>query len=238
VSKISPLDDFDRGKPFFPLAMLYVQSLRAPLDLVSQGVVAHIQPQLDSIGDLQRKVGIPSTLGIRPNTRVGDEVVDGAIDEIEAGLDKLRGPLSLLSECDGGRIDIPASYVFEQYLLHRAELMSKLIPVAGSVLTFAWALVEVQLTDAERAHPLLQFLKHVRNAVAHSGRFNFQSPKNLKKPRRQADWQPAIWRGLVISRSMEGSFLFRDGTAKGLLSPGDPLWLLWDIEKAYPNLKA
>jgi hypothetical protein len=76
--------------------------------------------------------------------------------------------------------------------------------------------------------PLWEFLYHCRNAAAHNGQFRV-----LKDPK-----FPAEWRGLKIERSLNGTRLLKDDNGDGFLYPGDPIMLLWDIEQAYPNLKA
>jgi hypothetical protein len=101
------------------------------------------------------------------------------------------------------------------------------MPALGSVLMLAHEIVRIQLPAAQ--DPMLEFLFHARNAVAHSGRFNFLNghPK-----------LPAVWRKFVIAKTMQGQPLFRDANGEGLLGPGDPICLLWDIEQAHPSLKA
>jgi hypothetical protein len=73
--------------------------------------------------------------------------------------------------------------------------------------------------------PLWEFLRHCRNAVAHGGYFHFKN----NEPRR-----PAFWGSFILSPASNRAPLFKkDG---GILSPGDPIRLLWDIEQAYPEM--
>jgi len=85
-----------------------------------------------------------------------------------------------------------------------------------------------QLSDAQRAQPIPQFLRHVRNGVGHNGRWEFRG----NEPR-----YAATWRTFTLDATMHGQRVFKDINGDGLLGPGDPIRLLWDIEQAYPNLK-
>jgi hypothetical protein len=75
--------------------------------------------------------------------------------------------------------------------------------------------------------PLWEFLKHCRNAAAHGGKFNLLHGE----PRRNA-----VWGRFQIEPSMQGTPLVWNPGSNGLLSPGDPLKLLWDIEQSYSNI--
>jgi hypothetical protein len=77
--------------------------------------------------------------------------------------------------------------------------------------------------------PLWEFLRHCRNAAAHNGKFYFKKGQPDK---------PAEWASIKLEASMHDLSLFDLPKVKGLLSVGDPIALLWDIEQAYPNLKA
>jgi hypothetical protein len=101
---------------------------------------------------------------------------------------------------------------------------------AGSLLILAWEVTESYHTK----DPLWQILRHCRNAAAHNGRFTFHpsvlnSSGNLK--------YPAKWRSLEVLSSLQGQPLFFTPPTPGFLGAGDPLYLLWDIEQAYPNIK-
>jgi hypothetical protein len=76
---------------------------------------------------------------------------------------------------------------------------------------------------------LWEFLRHCRHAAAHGGFFTLIG----KEP-----CHPAVWGHFQIERTLQGTPLFKDGKARGLLSPGDPIRLLWDIEQAYPGMRA
>jgi len=75
--------------------------------------------------------------------------------------------------------------------------------------------------------PLWEFLRHCRNAIAHNGKWHFLG----KEPA-----QPAQWGPFLLGRILHGTPIFKKNG--GMLSPGDPIRLLWDIEQAYPSMTA
>jgi len=70
--------------------------------------------------------------------------------------------------------------------------------------------------------PELEFLRHVRNAVAHGNKFNIASP--LKRP--------ASFRSYSISEALQGCRLLRDREGDGYLHDGDALALLDYLESS------
>ena len=72
-----------------------------------------------------------------------------------------------------------------------------------------------------------EFLRHCRHAAAHGGSFNFLHGE----PRR-----PAKWGKFEIASMLQGTPLFKEQNKQGLISPGDVVRLLWDIEQAYPSM--
>ena len=72
--------------------------------------------------------------------------------------------------------------------------------------------------------PELEFLRHVRNAVAHGNRFNIRSDE----PKR-----PARFRGFEISQSLNGTELFWQ-----FIGPGDVLDLLDEVHLQLRALSA
>jgi hypothetical protein len=212
VSTSTPEDYFDRGKPFYPLVMVYLMGLRGFTMLAERGVV-----------ELHQRI-----TGATPRL----ESIDGPLtgnSELDDGLRRLRAPLNLRAEGAGRPINVSLAPLAEELVENHGYLLPWLLPSLGSVLMLAQEIVVGQLTEAERLEPLLQFLHHARNAVAHNGCWEF---------RNDAPKRPAVWRVFTLNRSMHGEPLFNDGTGYGLLGPGDPIRLLWDIEQAYPRLTA
>ncbi len=77
--------------------------------------------------------------------------------------------------------------------------------------------------------PEFEFFRHIRNAASHRNRFNFLP----HEPSR-----PAAWSGFVIDHTRHGlaNPLANTECAGLLLSPGDILALLHEIELKLPNL--
>ena len=65
--------------------------------------------------------------------------------------------------------------------------------------------------------PEIQFLRHLRNACAHDGRFNFTELKH-----------PAQWRGKQITMTEAGTIAL-----PGFLADGDLMLLMLDIDERY-----
>lgn len=74
----------------------------------------------------------------------------------------------------------------------------------------------------DKKSELWNFFYHCRNAAAHGGKFNIKSTRF-----------PAKWGNLEITRSMNGTNLFQIPDEGGLLGPGDPIRLLWEIEQKF-----
>ena len=47
-----------------------------------------------------------------------------------------------------------------------------------------------------------------------------------------------VWTAALFTAMFLIVALFKDATRVGMLSPGDPIRLLWDIEQAYPAMSA
>lgn len=90
--------------------------------------------------------------------------------------------------------------------------------LAGQLLTSAH---EVVKGLSPPGSPELQFLRHCRNASAHGWRFHLK-PGEPK--------QPASWRSFKVDPSWHDRPLTAN-VVNGVLEPGDPLLLLWDIEQ-------
>jgi len=88
---------------------------------------------------------------------------------------------------------------------------------AGPLLILAWETTKGRHTK----DPLWEFLFHCRNAAAHNGAFRLLNgnPKH-----------PAEWRRTKIVSSLHGQPLLADPPAPGFMGPGDPFYLLADIE--------
>lgn len=140
-------------------------------------------------------------------------------------LRKAAGPLDLRCECNGQHIRVDVDEISRELAGNFGYLASWVMRSAGILL-----IVAHEISRPWRdAGPLWEFLRHCRNAAAHGGKFNFAKGE----PRR-----PAIWVGIAVNAALQGTSLFKDDAGAGLLSPGDPVRLLWDIEQACPQMRA
>ena len=207
------VNHFDRGKPFYPLVMQYLAQLIGIKELAFRGIVGS-----ESLEALVNRI---PALGAMPS---GSEA---KIAEVRDGLRKLNGPLELRSEYQGNHITIDIDDIARDVVANHLYLLSSTMRSAGSLLILAHELSKD--TPWHDAGPLWEFLRHSRNAAAHGGTFNLLHGEPSR---------PAFWGNFAITAQLQGTLLFKDGTGAGLISPGDPIRLLWDIEQAYPQLHA
>ena len=225
MSTTITINHFDRGKPFYPLVMNYIILLAGFKDLAGRGVLneltfmssASIHPGIDDIlKDLSTNIQLETSLQAQSDTSSG---------KIETGIKKLFGPLELKSEFQGNRITVDINEVAQELFHNSHYIITFLLRSAGSLLILAH-----EISKDEPWHDkgsLWEFLRHCRNAAAHGGSFDLRHGE----PRRLAEWGQ-----FRIEPSLNGTPLFKNASGVGLLSPGDPIRLLWDIEQAYPSM--
>ena len=207
------VNDFDRGKPFYPLVMHYLAQLIGFKELALRGIVGP--------ANLEELAGRIPALATVP---AGSE---GSIAEVREKLRELCGPLELWSEYQNNHIRIDIDQIAREIAANISYLMASTMRSAGNLLILAHELSKD--SSWHDTGPLWEFLRHCRHAAAHGGRFNFLHGE----PRR-----PATWGTFAIVPTLRGTALFRGASGAGLLSPGDPIRLLWDIEQAYPQMRA
>ena len=144
-------------------------------------------------------------------------------DDLARHLRLLEGPLKLRSDFQGNFIEMDVEQLAYETLFNGRYLVSFQMRSAGGLLILAWETTEPYHDQG----PLWEFLRHCRHAAAHNGRFRFTG-----QPRRPAQWGP-----MVLDRGLHGMPLFKGREGNGLLSVGDPIRLLWDIEQEYPDMK-
>lgn len=203
-----PINSFDRGKPFYPLIMSYIIQLLGLKEILVRGVIGARKIMSEDVAETKP----PNTL---------DEQISEAIN----GIEQLIGPLKLRSEFTGSHISVDADEFARELVQNHAYLLPYYIRAAGSLLVLAHEITKNQ--PYRDKGPLWEFLRHCRNGATHNGLFHFCKGE----PSRAAEWGT-----FKIEVSLQGSPLFNDGTKKGLLSLGDPIRLLWDIEKTYPHI--
>jgi hypothetical protein len=205
---------FDENKPFCSLIINHVAQVHGFLDLASRGLLS----ELEEIGPK----GVEMLLAAEGHKEKGFNEAVEAISK--GGRTGLVGKQQLESKVTGKGITINVeSLAKEIFNKHKAPLDQMNRMSAGSLLILAYESTRTYQTQDS----LWEFLRHCRNAAAHKGYFNFLHGE----PKR-----PAKWRGLEIISSMQGEPLFNEPPVSGFLGNGDILYLLWDIEQAFPNI--
>ena len=202
------VNHFDRKKPFYPYVVAYALQLQGLREMVVRGYLG------------ERKVNNIELVKSAPNS-TQDE-----INEHSDFIKKLLGPLKLRSAFQDNDIVIDGNDIAKEVLTHPSYLLPHFLRAATSLLVLAH---EVTKDKEYRNHdPLWEFLRHCRNAATHNGAFHFTKAE----PRFTAEWGD-----FIISANLQGKPLFQNKEkTKGFLSLGDPIRLLWDIEKAYPQI--
>lgn len=213
------VNQFDRGKPFYALVANYVVSLHGVLDLVSRHMVATTRGTVSPAGPF---TGPSAPYLYEPGEmEVPEERLHAFYgDPSNRQITPLISPLALRSEMQGGHIEIDAAELAAETFQNARTLLPAALTSAGVLLISSYETTKMSSDGA----PVWEFLRHCRNAASHGGRFHFLHGE----PRSPASWGP-----FQLTAGMHGSRLFNDPPETGLLSPGDPIRLLWDIEQAY-----
>ena len=205
------INHFDREKPFYPLVTHYFIQLFGFKELALRGVGG-----CAAVDDLAARV----FCHLHPGSNSEQERA-----EVHKKVQKLAGPLELRSEYQGNHIMIDTELLAGEVFQNHKYLLSHMMRSAGSLLILAH-----ELSKDSAWHdcgPLWEFLRHCRNAAAHGACFHLLH---------SAPNRPARWGRFAIDPALHGTPLFKDNTHVGMLSPGDPIRLLWDIEQAYPAM--
>lgn len=200
------INQFDRGKPFYPAIFHYACHFLGFHEVLRSGFTIAI----DGLRKKRAAAGLEET----------SEVMAG----IETDIARL-GRLQLRCGVDGTKIPLSLDQFAKDVVAHSQYLAKHTMYAAGVVLVMAYEM-NADKPWNDRG-PLWEFLRHCRNGVAHGGNFNLASGQ----PKRPASWGP-----FNITRALNGTPVFRNETSAGLLFPGDPIKLLWDIEQAYPQM--
>lgn len=207
-----PLYQFQRNSPFFPMVMNYQVLLLGFKEFGAAGIALHLQELADA--DYQKELAEARN---RDNAELVERLKAAPIEE-------LYPPLVLVSEFQDQHITIDALATMRELGKNAAHLVDDLkLSAASTLLVHAYEATEH--LHNHHIEPLWEFLFHCRNAGAHGGRFTFRNdqPKH-----------PAVWGRYTINRAThEGMPLIPYKGSTGLLAPGDPLRLLWDIEQRY-----
>jgi hypothetical protein len=226
MSNSVSINSFDRGKPFYPLIMNYLVLLIGFKDLPAQAALKEIEKHSGVNASLNLPELMNAVLKTFSASETGTIELGRQLIEFTKGYSNLLRPLELKSEFQANRIKVKIDEIANELLNNGPYLIKFMMRSAGSLLILAH-----EISKNKPWHdkgPLWEFLRHCRNAAAHGGLFTFKG----NEPAR-----PAEWGHFRIEASLHGTPLFKDEEGLGLLSPGDPIRLLWDIEQAYPSMK-
>ena len=198
---------FNRAKIFYPFVVNYMATQHGILDLLSRGIVRDIQ-KLGEITE-EKKEALQQLHG------------DKILNFIESPyLTPQLGKIKLKTIFNDGGIEVDINEISDDFLKNYNYLLPFQLKAAGSLIVMAYELTRKDYDDQSE---IWNFLYHCRNGAAHGGDF-----PALKKSR-----FPAKWRGIEITQEHQETPLFHMPDKPGLLSYGDPLTLLWDIEMKY-----
>ena len=220
-----PNMQFDQAKPFYPLLVQYLVFLTGLKELAVRGIFdsQHESPDVTVRKQIEKELGKPINSHMF-SSNVQDEI-ENSVKDLAKSLERVQGNLRLNSACSQP-VDIYINALAKELESDLSFQLLFSMQAASSIIILAHELCKDH--PYHDNGPLWEFLRHSRNAAAHGGVFTFKSGE----PRR-----PAEWRGIQILASFQGTPLFMNETGNGLLSPGDPIYLLWDIEQAYPQIQ-
>lgn len=200
---------FDRARPFYPLVMSYIASLHGLLELLARGTRGMLDKKLPP----GHKEAFFEGLDEKTRMRVRGL--------LEGSFTPMLGELQLKCIYGGEPVKPDLSEFASDLTENHGYLLESGIAKtsAYATLVLAYELVKQSRTK----DPIWEFFRHVRNAAAHGGRFNFQGAEPSR---------PASWRSAVVERSLQGTPLIRGAAGTpGFLWLGDPIVLLWDVEQ-------
>jgi len=211
--EITP-NNFDRSKPFYPLAVAYICLLFGYKELAGHGAARMLHAILEDEDE-----------GALEEWRKANDASDELRDTMErmarATELELMPPLELASKVQG-KIKIDAEIVAEDLAQNALYLGAFTMRTAGSLLIVAY-----ESTAAYRDKgPLWEFLRHCRNAAAHNGRFHVVGDE----PRRRAKWE-----SFNVTKSLHGTALFHSQMDPGLIGPGDAIRLAYSACPGCPS---
>jgi len=126
--------------------------------------------------------------------------------------------MTIKSSYDGEHINLHADAVVAELKLSGPSIVTTIDQISAVFVAATWdTLTSHAHYDVIATNPDIQFLRHLRNACGHNGRWNFSELKH-----------PAIWRDKELRMNHVGLVAFG-----GLLKHGDVMLLLTDIDMKY-----
>lgn len=203
-----PINHFNRSKIFYPHAINYIVTLHGLIDLFSRALTI----ELEKISNRADKEKIIQNLNLKDKDRSDFLAHDGKRP--------LIGKISLKSICQGNNVEVDINEIVSELIGHYDYLLPYQVKAAGNLFIMCY---EVSKDKYDDKSSIWNFFYHARNAAAHGGIFNITNIKRF----------PAKWGIMEITQKLNGTNLFIAPPEQGLISLGDPIRLLWDIEQAY-----
>ncbi|MBZ5640316.1 MAG: hypothetical protein LAO51_16365 [Acidobacteriia bacterium] len=211
-SRTIPGTSFDRTKPFYPLVTTYLIQLFGFREMAVRGLIG---------GPAYRAAIEPA---LTPVAEMNADV--GQAERDRKKIENLLGVLTLRCEFDHTMISIDPDFIAEE-VAARTRLYGRFMRESAATL-----LVLAYETCKDEAYqdrgPLWEFLRHSRNGIAHGGCFHFKRGEPVRS---------AQWGRFEIAADLHQTPVFKRSDGSGMLSIGDPIRLLWDIEQAYPAMR-
>jgi hypothetical protein len=213
--------EFDKNKPFYPFVMNYIVSVHGMLEIIARSAYEIV----------------------RLNKSKGVSLADLQIDQTEDSKQKeflrhiyegnlvptlLFGDLSLRSEKLNEYIKYPIDELVKEVYINHPRIL-EFSKTSAQMLIISAYQITPEIISKNKSDELWNFMFHCRNASSHDGKFKIAPSKNAQER------FPAKWHNFEIVNSMNGKPLFKNTLTDtdGLLSVGDALCLLHDIEIRY-----
>jgi hypothetical protein len=201
---LTPPLPFKTSGAIYPLVLSYLAQLHGVIELASRGLFLTAAEM--SVATRQQFLdGLPEK-----NAVLAKRVLSGGITKL---LDD-ASPATIV----GPPVKVDVSKLARAVFSEEAAIRHFNLQSAGSLLVLSWEHTE----DIHTHDPLWEFLRHLRNAVAHGGRFHFLRNEPVR---------PALWRSKSVDGSLQGTPVFAAPVNAGFLGAGDVLHLLADIDE-------
>ena len=184
------LDEFNPAKPFYSLVLAYLTQLHGLVELISVGLIQ----RFEMISERRAFRSLTGDERIAKYVSAMDPKNQPMVDRVLRGgkTALMFEPLLLSETAQAIKLDIP-KLAETAFMEHEEAIRNFNRMSAGSLLILA-----NERVTKRRGDPIIQFLRHCRNAAAHGGIFTFDSGEPKK---------PAEWRTLKIERAMQGNCL-------------------------------
>jgi hypothetical protein len=206
--------NFDRQKLFYPYVISYVISLHGLVELASRHFYTKIKEGKQNGLDLDSVLEQQNAIEIRIKEFISKIYNNDLVPTL------LLDEMSLKSEYTQSQLVVPIDEVANDLVENHIYLLPFQMKAAGILLIMSY---EISRDKYGLKDEMWNFFYHCRNAAAHGGQFNITNLKRF----------PARWANFEITQTMNGTNLFKDPITGGLLSLGDPIYFLYDIENKY-----